>query len=195
LTLRARVSNGSIPGTWGFGLWNDPFGLSIGGGSELLRLPALPQSAWFFGASRRSYLSFRDDVPANGFFAQTLRSKPADGGLVGAAAALPFAPRTSRRLMRRFVEEDGAHVQPRPEMWHSYSVEWRDSGTEFRVDGELILQAQTAPKPPLGVIMGVDNQFAAFRAGERPRWGIEASNEAAWLEIERIGISSPGAES
>jgi hypothetical protein len=30
LSLSARTSSNSIAGTWGFGLWNDPFGLSLG---------------------------------------------------------------------------------------------------------------------------------------------------------------------
>jgi hypothetical protein len=30
LHMRARVSNGSIPGTWGFGFWNDPFSMGMG---------------------------------------------------------------------------------------------------------------------------------------------------------------------
>ncbi len=29
LSLRARASAAVIPGTWGFGLWNDPFGMGI----------------------------------------------------------------------------------------------------------------------------------------------------------------------
>src|SRR5262245_12963203 len=45
LSLSARVSSNSIPGTWGFGLWNDPFGLSLGFGGNPLRLPALPNAA------------------------------------------------------------------------------------------------------------------------------------------------------
>jgi hypothetical protein len=50
LSLSARASHASIPGTWGFGLWNDPFGLAFlqGGG---VRTPALPNAAWFFIAS------------------------------------------------------------------------------------------------------------------------------------------------
>src|SRR5215213_9256863 len=60
LKLSARVSSNSIPGTWGFGLWNDPFGLSLGFGGNPFRLPALPNAVWFFGASWESYLSFKD---------------------------------------------------------------------------------------------------------------------------------------
>ncbi|HET8563198.1 MAG TPA: hypothetical protein VFM35_04915, partial [Candidatus Binatia bacterium] len=59
LSLSARASSESIPGTWGFGLWNDPFGLSLGFGGNPFRLPALPNAAWFFGASKESYLSFK----------------------------------------------------------------------------------------------------------------------------------------
>ena len=56
LTLSARTSSEAIPGTWGFGLWNDPFGLSLGFGGNPFRLPTLPNAVWFFGASTESYL-------------------------------------------------------------------------------------------------------------------------------------------
>src|SRR5512142_1378154 len=42
LRLRARASAADIPGTWGFGFWNDPFAMGIIKGVEMLRLPALP---------------------------------------------------------------------------------------------------------------------------------------------------------
>jgi len=62
LQVRARASSVDLPGTWGFGLWNDPFGLSLGfGGGKPLRLPTLPQTAWFMQASRPNWLSLRDD--------------------------------------------------------------------------------------------------------------------------------------
>jgi hypothetical protein len=60
LSLSARASSDSIPGTWGFGLWNDPFGLSLGAGGSPWRLPALPNAVWFFGASEENYLSFKE---------------------------------------------------------------------------------------------------------------------------------------
>src|SRR6266540_5344853 len=90
ISLSARTSSDSISGTWGFGLWNDPFGLSLGFGGNPLRMPTLPNAAWFFGASKESYLSFRNprastapptnggsaqrEIAANGFLAQTFRS-------------------------------------------------------------------------------------------------------------------------
>src|ERR1044071_2028154 len=94
ISLSARVSSEALPGTWGFGLWNDPFGLSLGLGGNRLRLPTLPNAVWFFGASQESYLSLkeiagldtgvkssvptqaarRDVIAANGFLAQVFRA-------------------------------------------------------------------------------------------------------------------------
>ncbi len=65
-SLRARLSKADLPGTWGFGLWNDPFGLSLGFGGKPARLPALPQTAWFMHASPPNWLSLQDDpAPAS----------------------------------------------------------------------------------------------------------------------------------
>src|SRR5690606_11855703 len=66
MSLRARVSAQQIPGTWGFGLWNDPFSMAVLSGAERLRLPVLPNTAWFFFASPPNYLSLLDDLPAQG---------------------------------------------------------------------------------------------------------------------------------
>ena len=44
ISLRARVSAQDHPGTWGFGFWNDPFGLSLGFGGNTSRLPILPNA-------------------------------------------------------------------------------------------------------------------------------------------------------
>ncbi|HNB51355.1 MAG TPA: hypothetical protein PK530_05410, partial [Anaerolineales bacterium] len=68
--VRARASHTVSPGTWGFGLWNDPMSLSLGFGSGR-KLPALPNTAWFFFASPENHLSLRGDLPANGALAGT----------------------------------------------------------------------------------------------------------------------------
>ena len=93
LSLRARTSSMSHAGTWGFGLWNDPFGLSLGFGGSPFRLPTLPNAAWFFYASPQNYLSFTDDKPAQGFLAQTFRSPKFHPLLILAGLALPFSRR------------------------------------------------------------------------------------------------------
>ena len=99
LSLRARTSSISPAGTWGFGLWNDPFGLSLGFGGSPFRLPALPNAVWFFYASKQNYLSFTDDKArrhGKGFLAQTFRSPKFHPLLILAGLALPFS-RFARR--------------------------------------------------------------------------------------------------
>ena len=91
-SLRARASSESIPGTWGFGLWNDPFGLSLGFGGNPFSLPALPNAIWFFHASPKNYLSFREDKPAQGFTCSNISAVRAFiHSLLTAGLALPFS--------------------------------------------------------------------------------------------------------
>src|SRR5688572_33443995 len=102
-SLRARVSSNSIPGTWGFGLWNDPFGLSLGFGGNPFRLPMLPNAVWFFSASAHNYLSFTDDKPAQGFLAQTFRAPKFHPLLIPAGLSLPFSSKTTRNLLGKVI--------------------------------------------------------------------------------------------
>ena len=76
LELRARASHSQLPGTWGFGLWNDPFGLSLPGTAGGLRLPALPNAAWFFHASEQNSLTLEDDQPGFGWLTAVFQSSP-----------------------------------------------------------------------------------------------------------------------
>src|SRR5688572_6984760 len=103
LSLSARTSSNSIPGTWGFGLWNDPFGLSLGFGGNPFRLPVLPNAVWFFSASAHNYLSFTDDKPAQGFLAQTFRAPKFHPLLIPAGLSLPFSSKTTRNLLGKVI--------------------------------------------------------------------------------------------
>jgi hypothetical protein len=62
-------------------------------GTEMLRLPALPNTAWFFFASPPNYLSLRDDLPAQGALAAVFRSPrlPASLLVLGAASSAAAA--------------------------------------------------------------------------------------------------------
>jgi hypothetical protein len=55
LSLRCRVSEPNLPGTWGFGFWNDPFTVSFGLQGMARRLPVLPNACWFFHASAENH--------------------------------------------------------------------------------------------------------------------------------------------
>jgi hypothetical protein len=232
LSLSARVSGESIPGTWGFGLWNDPFGLSLGFGGNPFRLPALPNAVWFFGASEESYLSFKDSraernevktkralrstTPfndlksadkcastigfaknaqlsaqrevANGFLAQTFRSPRFHLSLILAGLALPFSRKVTRRMLGKIIDEDGIRLSVDVTQWHRYKLEWSEDRVRFEVDNLQVFEPPVSPNPPLGLVIWIDNQFAAFTPEGKIGFGVLENPEPAWLEIKDLNI-------
>ena len=188
LEVRARVSEAELPGTWGFGLWNDPFTASLGLAGTARRLPALPQAAWFFYASPPNHLALHDTHPAQGLLAATFASRRLPA--LALAAALPALPllawpltaRWLRRAMRRFVAEDAARLDIDSTQWHTYRLEWCADAVNFFVDGESCFTTTVAPRGPLGLVLWIDNQYAAFPPDGRLRFGTLAS-EPAELEL------------
>ena len=192
-SLLARTSNDSIPGTWGFGLWNDPFGLSLGFGGNPLRLPALPNAVWFFGASPENYLSFGSSTaasrtPANGFIAQEIRSPKFHPLLILAGLAFPFSRKTTRRLLGKIIGEDGIALSVNPTEWHKYSFTWEEKQVAFHVDDVQTFESTVSPNPPLGLVIWIDNQFAAFTPEGKIGFGILANPEPVWLEVKDLEI-------
>ena len=207
LSLRAKASSSSAAGTWGFGLWNDPFGLSLGFGGSPFRLPALPNAAWFFSASPQNYLSFTHDKPAQGFLAQTFRSPKFHPLLFLAGLALPFSRKLTRKILSKIIKEDGVVLwsptaccrdtqEQAPALqsqgvdvtqWHAYRLEWSAKRVLFYVDDAQVFESPVSPNPPLGVIIWIDNQYAAFTPEGRIAFGVLEGKEE-WLEIEGLEI-------
>jgi len=200
LGLSARTSSNAIPGTWGFGLWNDPFGLSLGFGGSPFRLPALPNAVWFFGASEESHLSFReatqeagrDDLAptlhGNGFLAQTFRAPKFHPSLMLAGMALPFSRKTTRRLLGKVIEDEGVRLTVDVTEWHRYRLDWSETRVSFEVDDATVFESQVSPNPPLALVIWIDNQFAAFTPEGRIGFGVLENPEPAWLEVNDIEI-------
>ena len=179
----------SIPGTWGFGLWNDPFGLSIGFGGNPSRIPALPNAIWFFHASKENYLSF-SNKPGNGFLVQAFRAPVLPlARLIGVGATLPFSKKKARTLMSEIVEEDGVRLGVDVTEWHAYRFEWGPTRSAFWVDNALALEVSVSPRPPLGLVIWIDNQYAAWRPDGKIGFGLLENTEPAWLEIEDLKLS------
>jgi len=194
LSLRARASGISIPGTWGFGLWNDPFGMSLGFGGNPFRLPTLPNAIWFFHASEENWLSF-SDKPGNGFLAQVFRSPNVPSGLL-ALSGIPISPllatRNTRKWLRGIVNHlvrgDGICLSLDLTEWHTYKLEWNPKRSAFWVDDALVLESPISPCPPLGLVIWVDNQFAAFMPEGIIGYGV-LNGKAAWLEIADLSVT------
>ncbi len=195
LELRARVSSQDIPGTWGFGFWNDPFALSLGIKGAARRLPALPNTAWFFHASPPNYLALRDDHPATGLLTSVF-SSPNIHPLV-LAPAVPLLPllawqvtaRLLRRAARWLVNETAASIDEDVTAWHTYRLELHTGSVDFWVDGIKKFGSSIAPRGPLGLVIWIDNQYAAFPPDGHVRFGMLASSKENWLELTNLEVA------
>ena len=193
LSLHARVSAPDLPGTWGFGLWNDPFGFSLGFGGNAGRLPALPNTVWFFHASPPNLLSFNAGIPGQGFFAGVSQSPRVTASLLAPAIlALPLLAikplsRCMRRLVGRIIHQDASLISVDVASWHVYSIQWIHEYIKFKIDDKLILQTGYSPLPPLGLVIWIDNQYAFWNSTGCLGYGT-LENPAAWLEIADIQV-------
>ncbi len=193
LSLQARASQTLIPGTWGFGFWNDPFGVAYvkGGG---LRLPTLPNAAWFFFASPENYLSLRDDLPANGALAATF-SAPLRPPLA-ATRLIPILPfiflppiaRWVRRQARGFIRQATAQIDLDTTQWHLYQLNWVGGCVKFLLDEKVLLETPVVPLGRLGLVIWIDNQFAALTSQGGLRFGTLPTRDLAWVEIEGLEV-------
>ncbi|MBW8009666.1 MAG: family 16 glycosylhydrolase [Chloroflexi bacterium] len=197
IRLRARASAHTIPGTWGFGLWNDPISFSLGLGGGIRRLPALPNTAWFFFASPHNHLSLRDDLPAQGALAATFNSPAIPALLLGFGApilpllAWPPAARLLRRVGRRLMHQDAASISASLTEWHTYALDWQPGKVTFKIDDEVIYSTNIAPRHPLGVVIWLDNQYAALPPNGRLAYGTLPNDQPTWIEIEALSLTIP----
>ena len=194
LSLRARASAADLPGTWGFGFWNDPFSLSMGLGGAAQRFPALPNAAWFFFASPPNYLSFRDNLPAQGLLAATFQAPSIPPALLALAApglglaAIPGGAQMVRRILRRLVKQSAALVPGEVTASHHYTLDWQVEGVTFALDRQIIHATPIAPGGPLGLVIWIDNQYAALPPAGGLRFGTLENSLPAWLEIEGLKV-------
>ena len=194
MSLEAKISRKAVPGTWGFGLWNDPFSAGLGFGGGLRRLPALPNAAWFFFASPENHLSLRDDLPASGALAAGFRAPHWPWPLLGLAAlAFPLLllPQTAAVLRPRaaqIVQQDAKNLALDTTRWHRYDLEWRIDRVSYWLDGSPVHQSPLSAQGPLAVVIWLDNQFAALPPSGGLRMGSLANSEPIELKIKNFRI-------
>jgi hypothetical protein len=193
LELRARASGPDLPGTLGFGFWNDPFSISLGQAGAARRLPAVPRALWFFYTSSRSDLALAGGVPGSGWKAVSL-NPPQMPDLIAVPALASGAALSSlsvirRPLMRLVQSVAGAEEEMLPvrlDEWHQYAIDWRPMSAKFSVDGKTVLQAGHLPTAALGFVGWIDNQFATASPERGLSFGIEATSQPQWLEIRDL---------
>jgi hypothetical protein len=110
--------------------------------------------------------------------------------LIPAGLALPFSHKLARKLLSRIVQEDSSVLSVDVTQWHRYKLEWKEMRSTFWVDDVLVFTSSINPRPPLGVIIWIDNQFAAFTPEGKIGFGVLPNHEE-WLEIKDLEIKSP----
>lgn len=197
LHLDAKVSGADLPGTWGFGLWNDPFSLGFIAGGVSRLLPVLPNAAWFFYASKENYLSLWDDAPASGFHVKTFRSPLIPSCL--SIFALPFIPLLLwpaaagllRRSSRALVRESGRSLQIDVRDWHAYGLLWEVEGVSFTVDGEVVHRTELSPRGRMGLVIWIDNQYFRFDPQGKISFGSLRTDRQQSLAIRNLVLDNP----
>ena len=193
LTVRARFSHGagSLRGTAGFGLWNDPVGMT---GRRRWRLP---QAAWFFFGGPDCDMPWRLGVQGHGWKAATV-----DAGRPLVPVLLPGAPIAAlamrwrwvyRRLwppLERLLGIDEALLTAELREWHDYTLDWQPDRVTFTVDGETVLATRSAPRGPLGLVVWIDNQYMiATPQGHFAQGTVDVGEQ--WLELAALELTAP----
>ena len=196
LKIEARVSQEDLCGTWGFGLWNDPFSIGLGAGGMAKLLPVLPNAVWFFYGSPPNYLSLRDDLPASGFHIKTFRSPllPAMTSIFG-ILALPFlfwslTARVLRRFARWVIKEDACELAIDVTAWHSYQFTWQENKVLFEVDHKAAFETMTSPRGRLGLVIWIDNQYFYFKPNGKIGYGALGTKNAGELLVRNLILIS-----
>lgn len=189
LTVRARVDPAAPVGTWGFGLWNDPFAVSIGMGGAARRVPCGPRALWFFYASPPNAFGFTAG-PRSGWRAMAIDTPaiPAivltPAAIVGAVLAqAPIVRRPVMRFALSCVTASEALLTSAADEAHDYGLVWERHQATFSVDGHVVLRAERPPKAPLGFVAWIDNQYAVATPEEGLRFGTLPTGQAQSLDL------------
>ena len=80
----------------------------------------------------------------------------------------------TRRLLSKVIDEDSVAVSVDVTQWHRYRLEWEAKRTAWYVDDALVFESPVSPNAsrPLGVIIWIDNQYAAFTPEGKIAFGV-----------------------
>jgi hypothetical protein len=56
------------------------------------------------------------------------------------------------------------------------------------VDNAIVFESIVSPKAPLGLVIWIDNQYAAFTPEGKIGFGVLENAEPAWLEIKDLDL-------
>ena len=90
--------------------------------------------------------------------------------------------------MSRVIGEDGIVLSVDVTQWHGYKFEWSPKRVSFEVDNTQVFESAVSPNPPLGLVIWIDNQCAAFTPEGKIGFGVLENPEPAWLEIKDLEV-------
>jgi hypothetical protein len=93
--------------------------------------------------------------------------------------------------MGKIIREDSILVPADPTQWHSYALRWKTADVIFFLDGEPVFETKVCPGNRLGLVMWIDNQYAAFPPNGKLTYGTLESNETAWIEVKGVEMKRP----
>jgi hypothetical protein len=100
------------------------------------------------------------------------------------------APALHRRVwprVQRALRIAEAPIAPLGPAWRVCTLEWREEGARFAVDGATVLETDRAPRGPLGFVAWVDNQYMIVTPRGRLGWGL-LDAETQWMDLGLIRI-------
>lgn len=193
-SVNARTHFEQHQGTWGFGFWNDPFSFSLGFGGGTRRLPVLPNATWFFFASNENYLTLKDNQPGNGLMVMSWRSPTVPSIILGLGA--PILPLLIHRPINQYFRRIASHIIQHEVMalminqqdWHHYQIDWLEQKVIFSIDNQFTMETSVSPRPPLGLVIWIDNQYATLHPSKGVGFGILPTPVPRKIEFSNLLI-------
>ena len=108
-------------------------------------------------------------------------------------AAVPLMNWSSayRRLWpvgQRAIGVSEAPVAADMTAWHTYVIEWQERRARFLVDGDVVLDCDTPPRGPLGLVIWLDNQSLVLTPQGRLRHRLLRQPSTQWLELAEVSV-------
>jgi hypothetical protein len=90
-------------------------------------------------------------------------------------------------VVQHLIIEDSFSWKIDVTQWHSYTLTLKKEGVSFKVDDQTF-ETRITPKGPLGLVLWIDNQYAAFPPDGHLAYGTLENPQPAWLEIEALSL-------
>jgi hypothetical protein len=98
----------------------------------------------------------------------------------------------ARKLVGKLIAEQSRTLDVDITAWHDYHLSWEKDEVIFGMDGTEIFRSTVSPQGPLGVVIWIDNQYAAWTPGRKIGMGTLAQAEPAWIELKKVELRTRG---